>query len=140
LRGSSALASVDAKLEAARVAQATAEQEQAAMESAYHQHRSIPAKVEQLTGRVANLESERNRLTNTDFDAKIRQILEANYNPKPGMVIHESVGNLLMQRDTLKLRREVIADLLQQCATALAKLSEDNTKLADQLGIRPHKL
>jgi DNA repair exonuclease SbcCD ATPase subunit len=140
LRGSSALSVVDARLEAARLAQEVAEKEQAELERTYHDYRSIPAKHEQLTNKVANLQAERLRLTSTDWDSKIRQLLEAEYNPKPGMIIHENIPSLLMQRDTLTLRLQVIDALLEQYKSALGRLTEDNTKLSDQLGIRSHKL
>jgi hypothetical protein len=140
LEGSSALSDIDSKLEAARHAQAEAEAEHREFEKAYHEHRSIPAKHEQLIVKVSNLQAERLRLTSTDFDAKIKQILTLEYNPKPGMIIHESIPSLLLQRDTMALRLEVIDSLVAQCRTELERLTDDNSRLAQQLGITPHKL
>jgi hypothetical protein len=140
LEGSSSLAAIDSKLAAARLAQDLAEKEGAELDRAYHEYRSVPAKHEQLSQRVASLEFERNRLTATDFDAKIRQLLELDYNPKPGVVIHESIPSLLMQRDTLQLRLEVIADLVEQCKAALNDLVSSNKRLALELDLEEHKL
>jgi hypothetical protein len=140
LKGSSALSAVDAKLEAARQAHDLAQRERAELDRSYHQFRAIPAQAEQLTNKVASLGFERSRLTATDFDAKIRQLLDAEYNPRPGMIIHENIPSLLLQRDTLALRLQVIDELVVQCEAAMAQLTEDNTKLAEQLGIRAHKI
>jgi hypothetical protein len=140
LEGSSSLAAIDGKLAAARLAQEQAENEGAELDRAYHEYRSVPAKHEKLSQRVASLEFERNRLTATDFDAKLRQLLELDYNPKPGVVIHESIPSLLMQRDTLTLRLEVIQELVVQCTEALSKLADDNRRLAQYLDLPLHVL
>lgn len=80
------------------------------------------------------------RLTQTNWDAKIKQLLELELNPKPGVIVAESVQSLLIQRDTLKLRLEVIADLLDQCKAALDELGSDNKRLARELDLPEHKL
>jgi hypothetical protein len=79
---SSALSDIDSRLEAAKLAQQQAEAEHRQFEKEYHNFRSIPAKHEQLTGKVANLEAERTQLDATDFNAKIRQLIEIELNPK----------------------------------------------------------
>jgi hypothetical protein len=140
LKGSSALSDIDSRLAAARSAQDQAEAEQREFEKAYHEFRSLPAKYEQLTSRVASLEFERNRLTVTDFDAKIRQLIEIELNPKPGLIVSESVPNLLLQRDTRKLRLEVIDELTSRMNEELEKLSADNKRLAQTLDLQEHKL
>ena len=112
LDGSASLAAIDGKLEAARLAAEQAEKEHQEFERSYHEFRSIPVKHEQLTNKIASLEAERNRLNAPDFNAKIRHLIEIELNPKPGLIVAESVQSLLLQRDTLKLRLEVIADLL----------------------------
>jgi hypothetical protein len=140
LEGSSSLAAIDARLSAARLAQDVAEKEGAELDRAYHEYRSIPARYEQLAIKIASLETESNRLTVIDFDAKIKQLLAFEYNPKPGVVIHESIPSLLMLRDTRELRVGVIADLVSQCKEALEKIADDNKRLAEYLDLPEHKL
>jgi hypothetical protein len=76
LEGSGSLAAIDAKAEAARLAAEQAEAEHRQFEKEYHNFRSIPAKYEQLTNKIASLEAERTQLNATDFNAKIRQLIE----------------------------------------------------------------
>jgi hypothetical protein len=140
LEGSASLAAIDGKAEAARLAAEQAEREHQAFERSYHEFRSVPAKHEQLTGKIASLEAERQYLSTVNFEAKIKQILEAELNPKPGVVIHNSVASLLIQRDTRQLRIEVIEDLLGQCKSALEQLADDNKRLAKELDLPEHKL
>jgi hypothetical protein len=71
---------------------------------------------------------------------KIKELFEFELNPRPGVIVAESVQSLLIQRDTLKLRMEVIADLLEQCRTALNKVAEDNKRISRALDLREHKL
>jgi hypothetical protein len=61
LEGSSPLFAIDAKAEAARLAADQAEAEHREFEKAYHEYKALPAKHEQLTGKVASLEGERLR-------------------------------------------------------------------------------
>src|SRR5580704_4743758 len=126
LEGSSSLAAIDGKHEAARLAAELADREHEAFDQSYREFRLVPAKHEQLASKIASLDAESNRLKATDFDAKIRQLLTFEYNPKPGVVIHESIPSLLMQRDTLALRLEVISELIDQCRTALDELVSSN--------------
>jgi hypothetical protein len=140
LESSSALSDIDSRLDAARLAQQQAEKEQRELERLYHEFRSIPAKHKQLTDKIAGLEGERLRLNATDFDAKIRQLIEIELNPKPSLIVAESIPSLLLQRDTLKLRLEVISDFLGQCKAALVKLADDNRRLAKVLDLPEHKL
>jgi hypothetical protein len=137
---SSALSDIDSRLEAAKLAQQQAEAEHRQFEKEYHNFRSIPAKHEQLTGKVANLEAERTQLNATDFNAKIRQLIEIELNPKPGLIVAESVQSLLLQRDSLKLRMEVIDDLISRMNQELKVLAEDNKRLAKALDLPPHQL
>ena len=117
-----------------------AEAEEREFERSYHEFKAIPDKVEQLTSKVASLEAERLRLTQTNWDAKIKYLLEAELNPKPGVIIHESILSLLVQRDTLKIRLEVIDSLLVQCKAALGDLVAGNERLSKELDLPPHKL
>jgi hypothetical protein len=139
LEGSSSLAAIDDKLEAARLAREQAEAEERSFERAYHEFRSIPGKHKALTDKIASLQFERQRLTSTDFEAKIRQLIEIELNPRPGLIVAESIPSLLLQRDTLKLRLEVIADILEQCQSALEALAADNKRLAKELDMPEHK-
>jgi hypothetical protein len=140
LKGSASLAVIDGKIQAAKLAEEQAEAEHQAFERAYLEFRSIPGKHKAHSDKIASLEFERNRLTSTNFEAKIRQLIDFELNPRPGLVVAESIPSLLLQRDTLKLRVEVIADVLGQCRVALEKLADDNKRLAKELDLPEHRL
>jgi hypothetical protein len=140
LEGNSSFAAVDGKIEAAKLALEQAQKEEADLDKAFHEFRSLPARAEQLQNKSASLRGQRKELVEIDFDAKITQLLELEYAPKVGTVIHGSVPALLMLKETLPLRLAVIDSLLEQCDQALKKLADDNKRLSKELDVPPHQL
>jgi hypothetical protein len=140
LDGSASLAVIDGKAAAARLALEQAEAEEREFERSYDEFKTIPAKVEQLSGRAASLRAQRKELAETDFDKKISQLLELEYSPKVGVTIHGSVPALLMIKQTLPLRLQVIDSLTARIDEELTKLEADNKRLSKELDLSAHTL
>ena len=140
LEGSKALSEIDSRFESARLALAQSEADQKELERAFHEFRSLPARVEQLQNKAASLKAQRKELVEIDFDKKISQLLELEYSPKVGVTIHGSVPALLMIKETLPLRLAVIDGLVAQIEEELSKLKADNARLAKQLDLPAHKV
>jgi predicted transcriptional regulator len=140
LEHSSALSDIDNRWETARLAASQAEREQQEFEREYHNFRSIPARHKQLTDKAASLKAQRKELTDINFDARIKQLLELEYNAKVGTTIHGSAPAFLLIKQTLPIRLEVIDSLTTRIEEELAKLSADNERLAAALDLPEHKL
>ncbi len=140
LECSASLSAIDSKIEAARVATEQAQAEEQAFERAFLEFRGIPGKYRQLVDKSAGLEAERNRLTVTDFDSLIRQLLVLEYDPKPHVMIQGNIQTLLIQKQTLNLRLAVIDELLLKLKPEIEKLVDANRRLALQLDVPENKL
>jgi len=140
LGASASLAAIDEKISAARLQEEIAEKEHEAFERSYSTFRTIPARHTHLTDKVDNLEQSARQISEADYDAQISQHLEAQFNPRPGVMIAGSIGELLVARETRDLKLKVIASLLEQCRTALNELADLNKRLAKELDLPEHKL
>jgi hypothetical protein len=140
LEGNSALLDIDSRLQAAKLASETAEREHKEFERQYHNFRSIPAQFEQLTSKINDLELSAKQIKEYDYDALISQHLEAQFNPRPGVQIAGSIGELLVARETRDLKLKVIAGLLEQCKAAIEKLADDSKRLAKVLDLPAHNI
>ena len=140
LASSTPLKHVTEKLEAARLAERQALSEQQEIEAKHREFRSLPNRFEQLTGRIAGLKAQRNELAETNFKAKIEEILRLEYFPRPGVQIAASIPALLLVKETLPLRLKVIDEVVASIEAEVAKLREDNQRLAAELDLKEHKL
>ena len=140
LEGSASLAVIDGKLESARLAQEQAEAEHQEFDRQYHVFRSLPAKYAQLTGKIDNLELSAKQISEADYDAQITQHLEAQYNPRPGVMIAGNIGELLVAKETRDLKLKVIEKLQALMNVELTQLADDNKRLAGELDLPQHIL
>ena len=140
VRGSKALSDIDNRLLVAQAATEQARKEQRDFELSVQEFRSIPARHEHLVAKIAGLELQAKQIQEADYDAQIMQHLTLQYNPKPGIIIAGSIGELVVAKQTRDLKLRVIAGILEQCRTALSQLLDDNRRLAQSLDMPEHRL
>jgi hypothetical protein len=140
LEGSKSLKDAVDKVEVAREAERQALREKQKLEALHREFRSVPNRFKQLEDKIANLEQSSQKIRDADYDAQIMQHLELQFNPRPGVMIAGSIGDLVVARETRDLKLQTIADLLEQCRTAIENLKADNHRLAKELDLKPHKL
>lgn len=138
LASTSALANLDAKIAAAKAAQAEATALESELNSTWLAWNATKALAEKLNGRIAIITGERDRLNGADYDAAIRQLYTHQIDPQPGVTMGGNLTELIADKQLRNVKLAILTELESKLTSELKELRVTDRRLSKTLGKPAH--